>query len=540
MSDENDGYTAIDGGGGEKKPRDYHNAAIEAEPAEPVLGGADRGVPPDVALARYRCQDAGNAKRFLARHGEDLLFVEGLGWHVWDGRRWAADGNSRPQVERRAWAAAQAIYDEATAWRESLQGEDGKVAGDLDMRQDKVAQSVKARADTLVRHAKASCKNGQIGAMIGAAKPWVFERVEALNADPWRLTVANGTLHFNLARGRDGREDCVKLEPHGRSMRITKAGLAAYNPDAEAPEWDKFLKQVFPDDDVRLYAQRIAGYALMGENPEAKIFLLKGVDGRNGKGVFTRTIKRALGDYAVETPMAMWLKQREERPGDISAEREPLVGARLALAVEADPTVKLGEAMIKRVSGGDEMQVRPLHQSPFEFVPQFTLMLSLNNQPQVEGADAAIWNRIAILPFYVSFHGNEDLTLEARLRRELDGVLAWLVEGWRMWAEQGLSMPASALEERRSYQAENDPVAAFLSACCVRKAEGRVRSSDLYIAYKNWAAAQGDDNPMTLNRFGRRMNEKPIKKVKEASGMVFRGLELRPASERGLTEDGAL
>jgi putative DNA primase/helicase len=40
---------------------------------------------------RYRRSDYGNAERLVDRHGTDLRYVSGIGWHAWDGERWRVD-----------------------------------------------------------------------------------------------------------------------------------------------------------------------------------------------------------------------------------------------------------------------------------------------------------------------------------------------------------------------------------------------------------------------------------------------------------------
>ena len=37
------------------------------------------------------CTDAANALRFAQFHQNQLLFVEGIGWHHYDGHRWMYD-----------------------------------------------------------------------------------------------------------------------------------------------------------------------------------------------------------------------------------------------------------------------------------------------------------------------------------------------------------------------------------------------------------------------------------------------------------------
>ena len=55
--------------------------------------------------------DLGNAERLVARHGKDVRYATGIGWLVWDGRRFVHDDTG--QLQRRSKLTARAIYNDA-------------------------------------------------------------------------------------------------------------------------------------------------------------------------------------------------------------------------------------------------------------------------------------------------------------------------------------------------------------------------------------------------------------------------------------------
>src|SRR5467141_3667487 len=59
----------------------------------------------------FPLSDLGNAERLVARHGVDVRFVPGMGWHAWDGRRWRIDDDGA--VLRRAKLSVRSILGEA-------------------------------------------------------------------------------------------------------------------------------------------------------------------------------------------------------------------------------------------------------------------------------------------------------------------------------------------------------------------------------------------------------------------------------------------
>lgn len=68
-------------------------APLGAEPEAdlPAQELDDRFAPLVAQGAAFDLNDNGNARRFALYFGEDLIWVPRIGWHVWDGTRWAVD-----------------------------------------------------------------------------------------------------------------------------------------------------------------------------------------------------------------------------------------------------------------------------------------------------------------------------------------------------------------------------------------------------------------------------------------------------------------
>ena len=164
------------------------------------------------------------AYRLRAAYRERLLYVHGLGWHCWDGTRWAADDSG---------TAKRAVLD---VLRCSL----ADSLGDKRLQQD-------------VRRCESdSGINGVLG--IAAALVPFAAAARDLDADPYLLNTANGTLDLRT----------LTVSPHRPADRITKVCNGAYDPDVESPLWTAFLTRVLPGDSVREFLQRLVGVALLG------------------------------------------------------------------------------------------------------------------------------------------------------------------------------------------------------------------------------------------------------------------------------------
>jgi putative DNA primase/helicase len=296
-----------------------------------------------------------------------------------------------------------------------------------------------------------------------------------------------------------------------------------YQAEARAPRWERFLSEVFaPHPDLVPFLQRAAGYSLTGETREECLFLLHGA-GRNGKGVFLRTLMEMLGDYAVTADFSTFTSQNDRGgPRDDVANMR---GRHLVSAQEGREGAALAESLIKWLTGGDLVRARRLYENSYEFQPTHKIWLATNHKPTVHGADPAIWSRIKLVPFDVSFEGREDRGLKAAMKAEHSGVLSWAVEGCLRWQEDGLCFPDTVREATARWRGENDHVGQFLEERCVRGEYATVKVRRLYAEYRRWAEEIGEEL-MTERAFGERMLAQGIGKKHRQDGNWYLGVGL--------------
>jgi putative DNA primase/helicase len=250
-------------------------------------------------------------------------------------------------------------------------------------------------------------------------------------------------------------------------------------------------------------------------------------------------IKRMLAGYSVHMP-AEALMVRQSQQNGASSEVARLKGARFVSAVEADEGRRLSEALIKQLTGGDTIAARFLYGNLFEFEMNGKIWLSTNHKPVIRGTDDAIWRRIRLVPFDVTFRGQDeplenrqgkkvrpkDTRLLDKLRAELPGILTWAVKGCLAWQRDGLGMPDVIRSATSKYQGEMDQVAQFISDCCVEGQTGVVSSKEIYLAYSTWAE-EGRETVMSKKAFGERLAEKGFQPHKGSGGTrCWKGLSL--------------
>ncbi len=329
---------------------------------------------------------------------------------------------------------------------------------------------------------------------------------------PMLLACKNGVLDLSSGEFRPGRQkDYLKT-----------SCPTEYDPAARPDAWEAFVLSVFDGNaDLAGYVQRLLGYAITGKNCEHILPVFWG-QGRNGKGTMLETLAAVLGDFVGPVQAEMLLDQGKSRSSagpspDIMALR----GRRLAWASETKEGRRMDSGKVKWLVGGDTLVGRPPY-GRFEvrFQPTHTLILMTNNKPHAPADDFALWQRIHLIPFDLSFvdnpkHPNErkrDRTLCDRLRREPSGILNWLIAGALQWQKEGLNPPAEVREATAAYQNEEDTLGAFVTDCCCIGAQFCVKGKQLYDAYAGWCK----DNqipPMSGTMFGRKMSDRYEKKV---------------------------
>ncbi len=351
------------------------------------------------------------------------------------------------------------------------------------------------------------------------AEPGIAVAEQDLDAGPWLLGAANGTVDLRTGR----------LHPPRRAELVTRSSPAAYDPAAACPLWERTLGRLLSDPDVRRFFWKACGYALAGVSSEQCLLLLVGRGG-NGKSTVLETLRAALGDYALETPAETLMRRPASGPTNDVAR---LRGARLVTARESEAGGRLSESLVKHLTGGDRLAARFLYQEFAEFEAACTLMLATNHEPEISGTDEGIWRRVRLVRFGVTLaEGERDRHLRESLRAELPGILSWCVRGCLAWQAEGLAPPPAVQVDTAAYREGQDVLGAFLSERC-ETGPGLLPSpglsagaSALYGAYASWARQSGE-SPLSLTRFGRQLTARGFAPVRAGGRVTRTGLALR-------------
>lgn len=308
--------------------------------------------------------------------------------------------------------------------------------------------------------------------------------------------------------------------------------------NAESELWDEFLDQVFLGNQQLIdYVQTCVGYWISGYNSIQEFWTLWGPQGRNGKGVFFRSLRAVMGNYYVSLDPQMLMDTKFQRQGGgPNPELVNLRFKRLAVASESKKGATFSMDAIKRWTGGDPIPCRGMNSDNIiELLPEFKLLFVTNRLPQVSDAtDNAFRSRLRIIKFLARFTSvasevdhernifEMDPKLEERLHQpeNLAAILAWAVRGAKKFFEANMRLeaPLEVLDETNAYMDDQDLIGMFIRQALVVIDEEnpgpgrRSTANDVYMSFRRWCIEDQltpEKYVPTLSSFGRDFKIRP-------------------------------
>jgi putative DNA primase/helicase len=371
------------------------------------------------------------------------------------------------------------------------------------------------RGKRLVQEAMAAHNLSRITAMLKLAvsEPEMATTDRELDCDPYLLGVRKGVIDL-----RSGR-----LFFNQPEMRITRYCNAGFSEDATCPQWLRFLDQIFINDTETIECvQRLLGCTLLGLATEEILIICYG-HGSNGKSVFSNVVHKIMGGYAITAPPSLLTARRQDDTGprnDLAA----LAGARYVSINEMQAGDRLDEQVVKMLAGREPISARFLHQEFFEFTPSFTPWLRTNHKPIITGLDDGIWRRLVLLPFNRKFTDDEkDPALEQKLLDEQDAILMWMVEGAKLYLQDGIKLSPRMRSELGTYRSESDLLGEFLADQTTTDPTGKASQSLVYSSYRGWCDDCGV-RPLSKKTFTQRLAERGYPEGKSGKNRFYTGL----------------
>ncbi len=453
------------------------------------------------ALERNETGDS-ELLEFMFR-GQILYDVDAEEWYIYSGQYWREDKKSIIKN-----LIANEVADEyhkvaAYYWMKHKSGDDGN---------DEIAQQFQSRCFKLrgTTRIKKVLQRAE-------SHPGLVVRSDVWQVDPFELPAQNGIINL-----RDGTLRQSKPEDYIRHPIPTN-----YLP-FDAPIFEKFILEICEGDKEKVnFLQRLFGYAITGSNKEHVMPILVGA-GRNGKDTLLAAFQYALGDICSPVGQEVMLDSGRN-PNAASPHIFNLMFKRLAYVSETQDGSRLDSGMVKWITGGGRLTARMLYGNPIEFEPQHLLVLLTNFKPVVNADDFALWERLLLLEFNLSYvdnpteshHRQADKDLPEKLKKEAVSILKWLVDGCLAWQQEGLNIPESVKKATQAYQSDEDKLLHFIQDEMVEKPGKKISASLLYTYYQEWSKINGY-HPLGSKRFHQKIG---LKKKREKDGQHYIGIE---------------
>jgi P4 family phage/plasmid primase-like protien len=287
---------------------------------------------------------------------------------------------------------------------------------------------------------------------------------ELLDAHAHLIGFENGVYDLRLHEFREGIPDDYISFSTGRNYM-------PYNPNAaEVKEINEFLGKVFTNPAICKYVKDIFSSTIDGGIRHEKFYIFTG-SGSNGKSRILELVQKIMGEYYCILPIAL-LTQKRAASNSAQAELERTRGRRFAIMQEPSEGEKINIGLMKELSGGDRIQCRGLFKEPIEFKPQFKMIMTCNDKPEVPSDDGGTWRRIRVVDFCSKFkedpdpnNPNEfymDTELPDKFDRWADMFMSMLIENHKNTDLRNIQEPMEVRIATESYKKNNDIVGQYI------------------------------------------------------------------------------
>lgn len=344
------------------------------------------------------------------------------------------------------------------------------------------------------------------------------EVMEKFDIDNDLLGFENGIYDLKYNVFREGRpEDYVTLStrvtiPVKKSDMPLKLDdmLSKFtevdNYDTFLRDMDDFIDKIVPVPAVKEYTLRFLSKCFSGENRDEGFYIWTGTGG-NGKSKLIDLMNMCMGDYACNLPVAL-LTQKRKASGAASPEMAVTKGKRLCVMQEPDVNETLNVGQMKEITGNDTIQARGLYKEPFEFTPQFKLIMMCNDLPNIPSNDDGTWRRLEVVDFVARFVDEpsdispeyhrylKDKTIKKKIPMWVLPFYSVILPQWRLYNIEGITIPKEVGAKTNDYRNNNDIVGQWITDQCEQadnelSADGVSESAPselkyLYSEFKDW------------------------------------------------------
>lgn len=304
-----------------------------------------------------------------------------------------------------------------------------------------------------------------------------------------KLNLKNGILNLST----------MELEPHTHEYLSPIQLPIIYDPVATCRAWDKFCKEVLPEDEPDL-AWELAAWLMLPNQTFQSCLVLLANSGANGKSIFLHGIKSFLGIGNYESHSLHDLVYNRFVPAT-------LIGKLANICADIPNNKLVNSSIFKQITGGDAdtgITVERKRENSFTCRPFARLVFSANQMPDSDDSSGGYLRRFKIVPFMNKF--KEDPAMDKYLKEalaspgELSGLLNKALTVLPRVLEKGLTQSKSSKEENLKYARKISVEAQGLYDILIEQKDGIALKTKVLDTYN-----QRNLTPLTAEDLGRAM-----------------------------------
>lgn len=318
---------------------------------------------------------------------------------------------------------------------------------------------------------------------------------DKMNKSPDELPIKNGKI-INIKTGE--------------VRQRTKEDLWSFELDIEMKDdskdhlYDEYITSLFKDPETENYVKKLVSYILTGNTMDRSFYIFHGI-GKNGKSLFmdmitsllTSKMYKTLSDQAI-------MKQKGGSRGSATPDLLALQNGRLAIMNELNDNFDVDSALVKRLTGNDEITVRPLYKEEYSFKTQMKIVIITNEKPKLDVSDTAILDRLKFIPFNQRFTKEkveEKQEFITSIKNDKDAMFSYFVRQYPKFLKEGLEPSELMSMATKTYIEELNDVAQFveenyevitetdyMKASTDEKKKLRTKSTQLYSHYTEFCS----------------------------------------------------
>lgn len=276
----------------------------------------------------------------------------------------------------------------------------------------------------------------------------------------------NGVDNDGLINFKNGVLDIKTgtLHPHDHKYGFFYCLPYDYDPNAECPTWDEFLKDITLDrKDLANILEEYLGFCIRGGRYKYHKALILSGDGKNGKSTFNDVLRAIVGEENISSTSLTKMSVSTFALSDLQ-------GKLVNISEEEPPTCFKETGIFKNITGENKVTAEKKFKDSFQMVNKAKIIITYNEMPFINDTSTGMRRRLLIVPFDLDLeHGEKkaNANIINDLRSEISGIANRAIEGYRRLDAQGHFTNSEAVDmEVQDIMEDSNPFYAWFNERC--------------------------------------------------------------------------